>query len=261
MSARLNRPGGELSRWYDPGNTFNGFHDNSIAGVAALNAKILGPSSHVYYVSFGFAATVHTESLRVTAEDVEAVLHSLPPLHHVSPRLTWPFASIAAFSANQLLPYVLPTVVERVLSHLPADSLRFGPLGSQIPRADMFPAFLIFAYGMGGYTLTSEQVTLLGGGIDNTAMQRNDGVVNTASMLGPVGSTVIPVTAQGVAAPRRGVFYYVGENDALDHADAVGIVVAPELVGPSHSLLTVACRSLTLGRPRGLLGCSLTLRT
>ncbi|KAF8533169.1 Alpha/Beta hydrolase protein [Trichophaea hybrida] len=191
MSLRLTSPGGPLQQWFQ--NNHNGFYDNSIAGVAALNAIVGPPAENVYYFTFSCGATLSTIPKGVLG------------------RLT-----------NKVLGFIPQGVIKP-----PHHALQLGSPGSQLPRADMFPAFSIFGYVMGGYQLTIEQKSILA--CRSVDMQQNDGIVNTASMQGPRGSVIEDVDAT-VVTLNRGRFYHMGTNDAMDHADAIGIVVDTELI-------------------------------
>jgi hypothetical protein len=192
MLARLTSPGGPLSKWSE--NNYNGFFDNSIAGVHALNTIIGEPAKNVYYFTLSCGATISTLASGKLGRFANKVLGLIP----------------------------------RGIVKPPHNALQLSPPGSQLPRADMFPAFPIFGYAMGGYQLTAAQKRVLG--CRSVDMHQNDGVVNTASMRGPRGSTIVEVD-RTVGEVERGKFYHLGRNDTLDHADAIGIVVDTDLVG------------------------------
>jgi len=73
----------------------------------------------------------------------------------------------------------------------------------------------------------TEQSNILG--LQSIDMQQNDGIVNTASMRGPRRSPIEDVDTT-LTTLTRGMFYHLGVNDTMDHADAIGIVVYPNLV-------------------------------
>ncbi|KAF8533641.1 Alpha/Beta hydrolase protein [Trichophaea hybrida] len=191
MFLRLTAPGGLLQQWFEK--NYNAFYNNSIAGVAALNTIIGQPSRNVYYFTLSFGATIRT-----------------PPTGILGRLTHW-----------------LVGHIPRGIIRPPHDVLQLGPPGSQLPRVDIFPAFLIPSYAMGGYQLMTEQSNILG--LQSIDMQQNDGIVNTASMPGPRGSPIEHVDATLITL-TRGTFYHLGVNDTMDHVDAIGIVVYPNLL-------------------------------
>jgi hypothetical protein len=200
MLLRLTAPGGLLQQWFEK--NYNAFYDNSIAGVAALNTIIGRPSGNVYYFTLSFGATIRT-----------------PPTGILGRLTHW-----------------LVEHIPRGIIRPPHDVLQLGPPGSQLPRVDIFPAFPIPSYAMGGYQLMTEQSNILG--LQSIDMQQNDGIVNTKSMQGPRGSPIKDVDAT-LTTLTRGTFYHLGVNDTMDHVDAIGIVVYPNLVCPycEHAML------------------------
>jgi hypothetical protein len=100
--------------------------------------------------------------------------------------------------------------------------------GSQIPRQDMLPLIMYPAYAMGGRGTTLPGITL-------QEFQQNDGIVNTRSMDGPSTGPVNhgSFTARlAAAAPAnlKGIYWNLGDNATIDHADQIGVFTDPDTV-------------------------------
>ena len=107
--------------------------------------------------------------------------------------------------------------------------------GSQIHRADMLPVIALPAYAMGGYQLNEERSRALGG-ITSEIYQRNDGIVNTKSMSGPVnaeygeGQFPGPTIGMPNMARAKGKYWHLGETATIDHADQIGVFTSENTV-------------------------------
>lgn len=103
--------------------------------------------------------------------------------------------------------------------------------GSQIPRADLLPVIALPAYAMGGYQLDQQRLQTLNG-ITSEEYQRNDGIVNTMSMSGPVNAVygVHPFPDPGndmtTMDRAKGQYWHLGENVMIDRADQIGVFTA-----------------------------------
>jgi hypothetical protein len=81
-------------------------------------------------------------------------------------------------------------------------------------------------YAMGGQQLTDAQKAILGPDLEDWF--QNDGVVNTPSMPGPRGcvQSVSSLTDFDFGVPgRRGIYWHLGVNDRMDHADEIGVFI------------------------------------
>jgi hypothetical protein len=103
--------------------------------------------------------------------------------------------------------------------------------GGRIPRDDMLPALSIFSVGMSGMSGLSE---------------RNDGVVDTASMRAPANQPVQDIkTFNRAAIPRnRGVYWDLGLTEGVDHADEVGVFTDPDTVSTAKPMINAEARCL-----------------
>ncbi|MEW6735859.1 MAG: lipase [Acidobacteriota bacterium] len=87
----------------------------------------------------------------------------------------------------------------------------------EVPEITMDPLLTISAFFMGAYTRNEPGQVVI-----DRSWWKNDGVVNTISMVGPtVGSTDRIISYNGV--PQLGKWNYLGLVDSYDHIDIVGI--------------------------------------
>jgi hypothetical protein len=89
----------------------------------------------------------------------------------------------------------------------------------------MLPVLSIFSLGMSGVDAPFGP------------SEKNDGVVDTASMCGPAGNPIRDSVNFNPAAlaSNRGVYWHFGETEGIDHADQVGVFADPVTVsGLSH---------------------------
>lgn len=194
----------------------NGFYDNSITGINDLDIFAPRPSSEIYYFTMSFDATVPFPDFQLTAEDLQTC--PIPNLNGLS-----------AGVGNILLhiPFISPSILSWARWIVQVANNHLGPLGyfnrlpppgDRVPRNDMLPLLSFSAYAMGGH------------GAAGANYQPNDGVVNTISMSGPttgpirefgfpaaaVASTVLPMNV-------RGMYWHLGTNVTMDHADQIGV--------------------------------------
>ncbi|KAL4723515.1 hypothetical protein ACLX1H_009150 [Fusarium chlamydosporum] len=79
---------------------------------------------------------------------------------------------------------------------------------------------------MGSQNLTDTQRNILGPNLGD--WYRNDGVVNTESMMGPEGYVKDISELQDFdfsAVRTRGHYWHLGVNDQMDHADEIGVFI------------------------------------
>jgi hypothetical protein len=117
--------------------------------------------------------------------------------------------------------------------------------GRYLPRPDVIPLMLPTVYAMGGQPLSRDEIEILGlsndeidiVGDDRGDWYLNDGIVNTASMDGPVGTEVLPISGflPKIANERRGCYWHFGTNDVMDHADEIGVWVEKNTASSTQS--------------------------
>lgn len=211
----------------------HGLHDNSIPGVAELGNFAPNPSQDTYYFTMSFCATQPFNVRTLDQQDISDFI-TLFPLD----RFTDPFGVTARSVAIilrlmqrlPLLPQIrdfagwLIDVANRHLGRMGYFS-RIPRPGNQIPRPDVLPVLTFFAYAMGGHQLDNQQSLILNN-ITSEDFQKNDGVVNTISMIGPAN-------AQYSNDPARGRYLNLGENATIDHADQIGVFTSEDTVGSS----------------------------
>ncbi|KEY74765.1 hypothetical protein S7711_06666 [Stachybotrys chartarum IBT 7711] len=104
--------------------------------------------------------------------------------------------------------------------------------GRYVPRKDVIPILLPSVYAMGGLELTQDQTTILQPNIGDWF--QNDGVVNTESMSGPHNSVVRSISdlpGLDFSLPeKRGIYWHLGVNDKMDHADQIGVFIEQSTV-------------------------------
>ncbi|KAM6525877.1 hypothetical protein FALCPG4_011409 [Fusarium falciforme] len=79
---------------------------------------------------------------------------------------------------------------------------------------------------MGSQKITDKQRHILGPNLGD--WYRNDGVINTESMMGPEGYVKYISELQYFdfsAAGTRGFYWHLGVNDQMDHADQIGVFI------------------------------------
>ncbi|KAK8133406.1 hypothetical protein PG984_005418 [Apiospora sp. TS-2023a] len=224
MRARIART--IVNDWWT--NRCNGLYDNSIRGVQDLDTFAPQPSPDIYYFTMSFCATVPFPERTLTAEDVNEFFDLLP-LHEAFNA----FGISGLIATNMLQLFHPPTratlawITRVARRHLQSEGY-FSQIplpGSQVPRPDVLPLIQFSAYAMGGGmdvpagappTITSD------------GFAPNDGVVNTASMEGPVAGPIDNGDfAAALAAHRRGRYWHLGSNSTIDHADQIGVFTDP----------------------------------
>ncbi|KAH6645863.1 hypothetical protein BKA67DRAFT_695816 [Truncatella angustata] len=214
----------------------NGLFDNSIQGVTALDLFAPNPSPDIYYFTMSFCATQPFLDVMLTAQDVNEFLALFPlnwlwnPLG-VFGRVAAPLQSLGSILG------VLPSLHATLTSVTRMANRHLGKMGyfsqipapgTQLPRSDMLPLIMFFAYAMGGRNTTPP-----GWPAGNSeAFKLNDGIVNTESMDGPVGGPVnYGNFTQQLAATGgqfvKGEYWHLGTNGTVDHADQVGVFTDP----------------------------------
>ncbi|RFU30456.1 hypothetical protein B7463_g5852, partial [Scytalidium lignicola] len=241
MLARLSG-GAVLSWWQGPGGPHpphNGFYDNSIDGVNRLNTFAPNPSPTIVYFTMSFDATVRFPDIDPTPSNSRSfpINPFLYPLSLLLNPGGYPFA---AFSRGYSRALLSPSSV---------DYARWIPLpGPRVPRPDMLPLIILPALAMGGYNIPTVPAQT------SATFQRNDGIVNTASMNGPNNNQVYNIQgfAGAPAAPQAGRYWHIGVNETIDHADQIGVFTDPatfmlmthisSLVSRSRAHVPAICR-------------------
>lgn len=231
-----------VPQWWN--SNAHGLYDNSILGVTNLNNFAPHPSQHTYYFTMSFCATDPFPNRALSRQDVNEFF-ALFPLHEViNPLGLWGITLPTVFQIISRLPFLpqlqniarwFTDVANRHLSSMNYFSHIPRP-GSQIPRADMLPAIALPAYAMGGYQLNNLSLQILGS-LTSEEYQRNDGIVNTKSMRGPVnapyGENHFPGSGLDMTSMTRakGRYWHLGENVTIDHADQIGVFTSKDTVG------------------------------
>lgn len=248
MLARMESVDGPVLKWLHSHN--NGLWDNSIEGVHHLSEEAINTSQNVYYFSLSFHATnPFPEAWPAWAKDaidsfptsiesfVRGTIGNIPIAGWLVDRLIdaltnvgWIFITTIT-SFRSFVEWITKAVITRVLRELDYNLLLPNP-GSYIPRKDVIPILLPSVYAMGSQELTQVQRVILGPNIGDWF--KNDGVVNTESMRGPHNSTVRSISdlpdLDFTTAEKRGIYWHLGVNDQMDHADQVGVFIEQSTV-------------------------------
>jgi hypothetical protein len=217
----------------------NGLFDNSLPGVANLDAFAPAPSSDIYYFTMSFCATQPFPNRTLTAQDINEFFR-LFPLHQI-----WNFFGIPAAIAAWFQPPLtwlgalpplhaaltwMTDVANRHLQQMGYFSNIPRP-GNQVPRPDMLPVIAFPAYAMGGRDIPLNAFA----NINPDQFRPNDGIVNTKSMDGPItgpvdnGNFAARLAAAG-AASVKGIYWHLGTNSTMDHADQIGVFTSAATV-------------------------------
>lgn len=239
MYDRIASPSGPIDQWMN--SNHHGFYDNSIEGVKATN-DFCGPvpSRNIYFFTMSFKATVPFDRFQFSPEDISTFPWRPYQIAKLLPLPWFLVDGIVAFLANLSLnsglfgnegdlPLWVTNVANRKLRELGFPVGLPSP-GTQIPRGDMLLPISPTGYGMGGYALTNSQRDILN--VSTEAYQPNDGVVNTNSMRGPneVYIQEIEHFQTDNANGGRGIFWHLGQNEMLDHADQIGAFTDENMV-------------------------------
>jgi len=230
----------------------NGLNDNSLPGVAELDSFAPVPSPDIYYFTMSFCATQPFPNRTLTAQDINEFVGLLP--------LVWNPGGILGTIAAPLHPLgtwlrvlpqlqaVLTWVTDVANRHLQQMGYfcHIPRPGTHIPRSDILPLIAFPAYAMGGLEISAN-------GLRNITLEElkpNDGIVNTISMDGPVngpidnGSFAAKLAAVGTAGVK-GIYWHLGTNSTIDHADQIGVFTHPATVRLSpHTTLISSLRSV-----------------
>ncbi|EMT72267.1 hypothetical protein FOC4_g10001718, partial [Fusarium odoratissimum] len=224
----------DITTWWT--GLHNGLYDNSISGIGNLNAFAPTPSPNIYYFTMSFCATRPFPKDTLTTQDINGFL-ALFPLNQVwNPLGVWgrvaaPFQPLGTRLGVLPSLYAALTWITDVANRHLQIMQYFSQIprpGSQIPRQDMLPLIMYPAYAMGGRGTTLPGITL-------QEFQHNDGIVNTRSMDGPSTGPVNhgSFTARlAAAAPAnlKGIYWNLGANATIDHADQIGVFTDPDTV-------------------------------
>lgn len=227
----------------------NGFYDNSIPGVNALNEFAPAPAPNTFYFTMSFDATEDLPNVRLSSADFATFPVTLPlsllNSHNIS-------GTVISIGLNVFLSWVpgAPTLVNLAKWAVRVANTHLGALGyfnkipqpgPKVPRADMLPIMLPTAYGMGGYELPAQFAQLIPG-VSSAESQSNDGIVNTVSMRGPNDAQVSNVANFPVQSLERhnldttakATYWHLGINKTMDHGDEIGVFTVGETVSCMH---------------------------
>jgi hypothetical protein len=267
MRTRLENPNGLVRRWAL--SRHNAFYDNSIKGVSELPIATTKPSAHIYYFTLSFHATVPFPSAYPQwapeaagtfpvslLQFAHAILRHIPviggPVDWLLTKLVG-ISGWAVFSSSvrlrDLSLWVTVDVVQRFLQAFGYNLILPTP-GRYLPRRDVIPLMLPTVYAMGGQDLSDEEKEILGPNRGDWYL--NDGIVNTASMNGPIGTKVFDIANFPTSEPDirasevRGRYWHFGVYDKMDHADEIGVWVESTTVSTSAFVMRM-CRLLQKG--------------
>ncbi|KAL6232422.1 hypothetical protein BDW75DRAFT_247203 [Aspergillus navahoensis] len=249
MCSRMESEVGPVAGWYR--SNCNAFYDNSIKGMKELHTDT-PLSRQTYYFSLSFHSTVPFPSAWPSWTMDAARAFPIPMLDFLSDFLDkipdagigrWVLSSIAkAFvdtagwviilshlRIRDIAGWVVGDVLNRILRET-RYPLALPLPGKYLPRKDVLPLMLLTVYAMGSQDLVDEERRFVGAdAVGAQDWHLNDGVVNTASMCGPVNCTVDDADGFKVLDMNndsyRGKFWHFGVNDRMDHADQIGVFV------------------------------------
>lgn len=252
MRQRLESRAGPVWRWLS--SNHNAFYDNSIKGVNDLHQKAEPTSIHAYYFSLSFYSTIPfpsdwppwtidaIQSFPIPlVRFIRQVLDSIPLLNMgawiidrildgVLQAVGWRIIA-SLVSLRDVVRWATEQVVNRLLREMEYNVVLPRP-GAYLPRKDTLPLMLPTVYAIGGQDLTTEQKDILGPNLGD--WYQNDGIVNTESMRGPDDSFVRAISGFPASDVNRdgvrGVYWYFGVNDQMDHADEIGIFIQENTV-------------------------------
>lgn len=240
MLVRMEEDNGPVWKWLNSNN--NGLYDNSIEGVHDLSQKAINTSDNIYYFSLSFHATAPfprawpawgkdaINSFPTKIEGfVTVVLGNIPIFGWLMEKIIKAFTNLgwqvitAQTRFSSFVQWVTQAVITRILQELGYQLVLPNP-GKYIPRKDVIPILLPTVYAMGGQKLTGAQKDCLGPNLGD--WYRNDGIVNTESMPGPHGfvRSISSLPDFDFSSPgKRGIYWHLGVNDQMDHADEIGV--------------------------------------
>ncbi|KAH7308898.1 hypothetical protein B0I35DRAFT_440943 [Stachybotrys elegans] len=211
-----------VNTWWN--SRFNGLYDNSIRGIRDLDGFAPRPSRHIYYFTMSFCATRPFPKDTLTAQDINGFLALFPLNGLWNPLGAWGYAA-APFQPPLTWLGILPSLYAALtwITNMANRHLQgmgyFSqvPLpGTEIPRPDVLPLIMYPAYAMGGRRTVFP-------GIPLQESQRNDGIVNTLSMDGPSTGRVNYRNFATAPTVGRGIYWNLGTNTTIDHADQIGV--------------------------------------
>ncbi|KAH7129295.1 Alpha/Beta hydrolase protein [Dactylonectria macrodidyma] len=245
MLERLESVNGPVWKWLESEN--NGLYDNKIEGVDRLCKKTMGVSEKVFYFSLSFHATDRfpkswptwgKDALTSFPINIETFVRSatnrIPILGPLTDLFINALTSLGWVSLMAVTPfrYFVEWVTEAVVTRLLQSNgynLVLPKPGAYIPRQDVIPIILPLVYAMGSQELTATQKSILGPDLGDWNL--NDGIVNTESMSGPKDKTKSVASLPDLDfnhPEKKGVYWHLGVNDRMDHADEIGVFIEPD---------------------------------
>jgi hypothetical protein len=245
-------------KWLNSDN--NALYDNSIEGVHKLTQRVPNQSDKIFYFSLSFHATdpfpeawpawskdasqsfpIGLVNLWRTAVAFLPILGvvggAVEPILNTSAGIGWDIFT-ATLPFRPFGEWATQAVITRFLRDWGYDLVLPNP-GRYVPRKDAIPIFLPSIYAMGSHELSQAQRDILGPNLGDWL--QNDGIVNTESMSGPDGA----VSAVGSLpdfdfriAGKRGIYWHLGANNKMDHADEIGVFIEQNTVKLPDSVPT-----------------------
>jgi hypothetical protein len=240
---------GPVRRWLD--SNHNGLYDNSIAGVDDLNNKTTPTFDNIYYFSLSFTCvqqfpanwpqwTLHALSEFPLAIDDFIKGIQFPPIQAAA-QLVRNFITQSGYdfvatqtSFTNVFVWALNYLVNPFLRDNGYQIRLPGP-PDYLPVPSVFPPMLPIAYAMSSYDLTDHEANILGS--DSHTWKVNDGIVNTASMQGPLNPTggrhgshndeliaeasFFPHNPEDIPA-AKGKYWHFSPKTGVNHADQIG---------------------------------------
>lgn len=160
---------------------------------------------------------------------------------HIIPNLV-PFREVIRWAVDGVLNRFLGSIGYAI--KLPAQP-------EYLPIPNVFPPMAATTYAMACHDLTEHQRNILGPNQDTDTLdwKINDGIVNTASMMGPLNrngdrygdrnreliadASQFPVQVEDMTRLGRGKYWHFGVTSGVDHADEIGVFIDQNTVSLS----------------------------
>ncbi|KAH6951042.1 lipase [Ilyonectria sp. MPI-CAGE-AT-0026] len=221
MLVHMEAVDGPVWKWLNSDN--NGLYDNSIEGVYDLSQKgQKAISSFPIRIENFVRGVMGMGNIPIVGWLMKKIINAFTSIG-------WEFVTTEA-SFRSFGQWVTEEVITRILQERGYHLVLPNP-GKYNPQKDVIPILLPTVYAMGGQKLTRAQKDLLGPNLGD--WYQNDGIVNTESMPGPHGCvrSINSLPDFDFSSPgKRGIYWHLGVNDQMDHADEIGIFINADTV-------------------------------